>query len=153
MYPIVLTLHSIVRWAVVILGVIAVVRAFIGWFGGRQWQQLDDRLGLGFTTVLDINLLLGLLLYFFLSPITTGAFKDFGAAMGNSSVRFFAVEHIFIMIVAVVLAHIGRSRAKKATDDRSKFKRTAIFFGLAMLAVMAAIPWPFLASGAGRGWF
>ncbi|MEZ4768856.1 MAG: hypothetical protein R2844_10585 [Caldilineales bacterium] len=152
MYPIVLSLHSIVRWAVVILGVIAVVRAFIGWFGGRQWQQLDDRLGLGFTTALDINLLLGLLLYFFLSPITTGAFKDFGAAMGNSSVRFFAVEHIFIMIVAVVLAHIGRSRSRKAADDKGKFKRAAIFFGLAMLAVIAAIPWPFMSQWASRGW-
>ena len=56
------------------------------------------------------------------------------------------------MIVAVVLAHIGRSRSKKATDDRGKFKRAAIFFGLAMLAVLLAIPWPFLAAGAGRGW-
>ena len=108
MYSLALSLHSIVRWLVVIIGVIAVVRAFIGWFGGRQWQQLDDRLGLGLTTTLDINLLLGLLLYFFWSPITTGALKDFGAAMGNSSVRFFAVEHIFVMILAVVLAHIGR---------------------------------------------
>ena len=152
MDQIVLSLHSIVRWAVVILGVIAVVRAFIGWFGGRQWQQLDDRLGLGFTTVLDINLLLGLLLYFFFSPITTNAFKDFGAAMGNSSVRFFLAEHLFIMIIAVVLAHIGRSRSKKAGDDKSKFKQAAIFFVLAMLAILAAIPWPFLATGAGRGW-
>ena len=86
------------------------------------------------------------------SPITTGAFKDFGAAMGNSSVRFFAVEHIFIMIVAIVLAHVGRSLSKKAADDKSKFKRAAIFFTLSMLAVLAAIPWPFMAAGAGRGW-
>lgn len=141
MDQLVLSLHSIVRWAVVIVGVIAVVRAFIGWFGGRQWQQLDDRLGLGFTSVLDINLLLGLLLYFFFSPLTTNAFKDFGAAMGNSSVRFFLVEHSLVMIVAVVLAHIGRSRSKKASEDKSKFKQAAIFFGVAMLAVLAAIPW------------
>ena len=152
MYPFVLSLHSIVRWLVVIFGVIAVVRAFVGWFGGRQWQQLDDRLGLGFTTAMDINLLLGLLLYFLLSPITTGAFKDFGAAMSNGSVRFFAVEHILIMIVAVVLAHIGRARSKKAGDDKSKFKQAAIFFGLAIVAVLLAIPWPFMSQWAGRGW-
>jgi len=141
MYPLVLSLHSIVRWAVVIVGVIAVVRALIGWFGGRQWKQLDDRLGLALTSVLDINLLLGLLLYFFLSPLTTNAFKNFGAAMGNSSIRFFLVEHSVVMIVAVVLAHIGRSRSKKASEDKSKFKQAAIFFGVAMLAVLAAIPW------------
>ncbi len=141
MYPLVLSLHSIVRWAVVIVGVIAVVRALIGWFGGRQWKQLDDRLGLALTSVLDINLLLGLLLYFFLSPLTTNAFKNFSAAMGDSSVRFFLVEHSVVMIVAVVLAHIGRSRSKKASEDKSKFKQAAIFFGVAMLAVLAAIPW------------
>lgn len=141
MYPFVLSLHSIVRWLVVIIGVIAVARAFIGWLGGRQWQQLDDRLGLGFTTILDINLLLGLLLYFFLSPVTTGAFKDFGAAMSDSNARFFAVEHISVMIVAIIVAHIGRSRSKKATEDKSKFKQAAIFFGLAMLLVLLAIPW------------
>lgn len=141
MYPFVLSLHSIVRWLVVIIGVIAVARAFIGWLGGRQWQQLDDRLGLGFTTILDINLLLGLLLYFFLSPVTTSAFKDFGAAMSDSNARFFAVEHISVMIVAIIVAHIGRSRSKKATEDKSKFKQAAIFFGLAMLLVLLAIPW------------
>ncbi len=151
MHPLVLTLHSIVRWAVVIFGVIAVVRAFIGWFGNRQWQSLDDRLGMGFVTALDINLVLGLLLYF-LSPITRSAFSDFGAAMGNSSVRFFLAEHLVVMLVAIALAHIGRSRAKKAADDRSKFKQAAIFFGLAFLAVLLAIPWPFMVKFAGRGW-
>lgn len=146
-----LSLHSIVRWAIVIIGVIAVVRAFIGWFGGRQWQQLDDRLGLGFTTAMDINLLLGLLLYF-LSPLTRSALQDFGAAMGNSALRFFAVEHALLMVIAVVLAHIGRARSKKAGDDRSKFKQAAIFFGLAIVAVFLAIPWPFMSQWAGRGW-
>lgn len=146
-----LSLHSIVRWAIVIIGVIAVVRAFIGWFGGRQWQQLDDRLGLGFTTTMDINLLLGLLLYF-LSPLTRSALQDFGAAMGNSALRFLAVEHALLMVIAVVLAHIGRARSKKAGDDRSKFKQAAIFFGLAIVAVFLAIPWPFMSQWAGRGW-
>ena len=153
MYSLVLTLHSLVRWAIVIVGVIAVVRAWIGWRGGKPWAQLDDRLGLTFTSVMDLNLLLGLLLYFVVSPITTGALKDMGAAMDNSSVRFFAVEHILVMIIAVVVAHIGRSRAKKAATDPGKHKQAAIFFTTAMVLVLLAIPWPFLATGAGRGWF
>jgi hypothetical protein len=141
MYDLVLTLHSLVRWAIVILGVVAVVRAFLGWRGNKPWAQLDDRLGLGFTSAMDLNLLLGLLLYFVLSPITTGAFQDFGAAMGNSDVRFYAVEHILVMIIAVVVAHIGRARSKKAASDQGKFKQAAIFFTVAMLLVLLAIPW------------
>lgn len=152
MHSLVVTLHSLVRWAIVIVGIVAVVRAWIGWRGGRSWAQLDDRLGLGFTTAMDLNLLLGLLLYFVVSPITTGALKDMGAAMGNSVTRFFAVEHILVMLVAVVVAHIGRSRSKKATTDAGKFKQAAIFFTVALVLVLLAIPWPFLAAGAGRGW-
>ena len=153
MYPLVLTLHSLVRWAIVIVGVVAVVRAFMGWRGGKPWAQLDDRLGLGFTSTMDLNLLLGLLLYFVLSPITTGALRDMGAAMGNSALRYFAVEHILIMIIAVVVAHIGRSRSKKAASDTGKHKQAAIFFAISLVLVFLAIPWPFMSAGAGRGWF
>ncbi len=153
MYELVLTLHSLVRWAIVIVGIVAIVRAFMGWRGGKPWAQLDDRLGLGFTSVMDLNLLLGLLLYFVLSPITTGAFRDMGAAMSAPTIRFFAVEHILVMIIAVVVAHIGRSRSKKAADDAGKFKQAAIFFTISMVLVLLAIPWPFLSAGAGRGWF
>lgn len=152
MDSLVLTLHSLVRWAIVIVGVIAVVRAWIGWRGGKPWAQLDDRLGLGFTTVMDLNLLLGLLLYFVFSDITRAALQNFGAAMSNPAQRFFAVEHILIMIIAVVVAHVGRSRSKKAPSDSGKFKQAAIFFTVAMVLVLLAIPWPFLTAGTGRGW-
>lgn len=152
MYNLVLTLHSLVRWIIVGVGLAAVVVAWIGWRGGRAWRPLDDRLGLGFTTAMDLNLLLGLLLYFVFSPLTAHALRDFAAAMSDSYLRFFAVEHIGVMVVAVVLAHIGRARSKRAKGDAAKFKQAAIFYTLALVAVLAAIPWPFLAAGAGRGW-
>lgn len=146
MYPFVLGLHNIIRWAVLILGLLAIVRAFLGWTGKKPWTGLDNRLGLFFTISLDVQLLLGLLLYGVLSPITTGAFADFGAAMSDPSARFWLVEHIFTMVVAVVLAHVGRSLSKKAPTDVAKHQRAAIFFTLALLLVLAGIPWsrPFL---------
>ena len=73
--------------------------------------------------------------------------------MGNSALRYFAVEHILIMIIAVVVAHIGRSRSKKAANDTGKHKQAAIFFAISLLLVFLAIPWPFMSAGAGRGWF
>jgi len=141
MYPIVLTLHNLVRWVVVILAVAATVRAFIGWFGKKEWTALDNRLGVLFSSSMDVQLLLGLLLYFFLSPITRAALKNFGAAMSNSELRFFAVEHVTVMFAAVVLAHIGRMLSKKATEATAKHRLAAILFGLAILAIVSAIPW------------
>jgi len=152
MYDLVLSLHSIVRWIALIAGIVAVVRAFMGWFGNRSWVQLDDRLGLIFTSVMDLQLLLGLLLYFFLSPLTKAALQNFGAAMSDSTLRYFAVEHILIMIIAVVLAHVGRSMAGKAQEPVKKHQRAALWFGLSVLLMLLAIPWPFLAAGAGRPW-
>ena len=92
MYPFLLTLHSLLRWVVVILGVIAVVRGFMGWRGNRPWTQTDNRVGLGFVTSLDVQLLIGFLLYVVFSPMTTAALRDFGGAMGNSVLRFYAVS-------------------------------------------------------------
>lgn len=141
MYPLFLILHSLARWAVVILGVVATVRAFMGWYGKKDWVKVDDRLSLFFTISMDVQMLLGLVLYIFLSPMTQVAFMDFGAAMRTPELRFFAVEHITMMIVAVVLSHVGRALAKKADNPTVKHQRTAIFFALTILAVLLAIPW------------
>ena len=140
MYPIVLSLHNLVRWVVVILAVAATVRAFIGWFGKKEWTALDNQLGVLFSSSVDVQLLLGLLLYF-LSPITGTALKNFGVAMSNPELRFFAVDHVTVMFVAVILAHVGRTLSKKAAEATSKHRLAAIFFGLAILAIASAIPW------------
>ena len=144
-----LTLHSLVRWVVVIAAVAAVGQAWWGWLGKREWTPLADRLGMIFTISLDVQVLLGIVLYFF-GPTMRAVFPDFGAAMQTAGLRFFAVEHVALMLVAVVIAHIGRARARRAEDSQTKYRRTALFFGAAVLIILVAIPWPFL--GYGRPW-
>jgi hypothetical protein len=152
MYGLVLTLHSILRWAVLIVGLAAIIRAFVGWFGNRGWEQLDERLGLIYTSVMDLQLLLGLLLYFVLSPLTRAALQDFGGAMANSVLRFWSVEHLLLMIIAVILAHLGRSLSRRTEAAKGKHQRAAILFTLSLLAVLITIPWPFMANFADRPW-
>lgn len=139
-YTFTLSLHSITRWVVLIIALIAIGRAFYGWLSKKEWQKLDTQLGLAFTISLDIQVTLGLILYIVLSPFTTAAFQNFGAAMSNKELRFWAVEHISIMIIAAVLAHVGNALAKKASGQ-AKFQRAAIFFTLTLLTIAAAIPW------------
>jgi predicted membrane channel-forming protein YqfA (hemolysin III family) len=90
---------------------------------------------------MDLQLLTGLVLYFFLSPITKLAMSDFGAAMKNSDLRFYAVEHFAMMLIAVVLVHIGRAKSKKAKTDQGKFKIASIFFLIASIIMVVSIPW------------
>lgn len=150
MYPFLLTLHNILRWLIVITAVVALVRMYSGWLGKKAWTKADDRAGLWFTMMLDIQLLVGLLLYFVFSP-TTLSFLSGQAGMSNGLVRYFAVEHLLMMLIAVVVAHVGRSMSKKATTDAGKFKRGAIWFSIAVLLILAAIPWPFMPVS--RPWF
>lgn len=140
-YNIVLALHNIMRWVVVIGGIIAAVRALYGWLANRPWRSLDNQLGLLFTVSMDIQVLLGLILYFVLSPITSENLSNIGELMADAGARFYLVEHSLIMIIALGLAHAGRSLSKKAEGDTRKHMRAAIFFTLAILLVLALIPW------------
>ena len=147
MYAAFLLIHSTLRWIVLILALVALARAIRGVASRRQWESADQSIGAWFTGSVDLQLLLGLVLYFFLSPFTREAFGDFGAAMRNAPLRFFAVEHITGMIIAVALVHIGRARTKKAADADSRHKSALIFFGLALVIMLGSIPWPGMPGG------
>lgn len=152
LYRILLSLHSILRWVVLLLALFTIIRSLTGMTRKRPWERMDQQASLWFVSSLDLQFLVGLILYFFLSPITQTALQNFGGAMGNSSVRFFAVEHILMMFIAVVLAHIGRGRAKRLENRVAKHRTILIFTALALLLILVAIPWPFLDPAIARPW-
>lgn len=141
MYNYFLFTHNLFRWLVLVLLLFALVLAFIGWFGKNGWTKRDNLTGILLTITMDIQLLLGLVLYFFLSPITKVAFSDFGAAMKNSEIRFYAVEHLLLMIIAVVLVHFGRRSTKKSEPAWKRHRAAMIWYGTALVLILTAIPW------------
>jgi len=124
---------------------ITLTKYLAGWLGNKPWKRADNILGIAVTTLMDLQLVTGFTLYFFLSPITQIALSDFGAAMKNPDLRFYAVEHLSLMLIAVVLVHFGRSKSKSAKTDEGKFKAGSIFFLIALMVIFAAIPWSRLA--------
>jgi len=151
MYSGLLHTHNFMRWVVLALAIYAGVRYLIGWQQNKNFTRGDDSVGLMFIAAMHTQLLIGLVLYFFLSPITKAFFESEGA-MGDRVLRFWGVEHILAMVVAVALAQVGRTLSKKSQVHRLKFKRGAIFYLLALLIMLAMIPWPFL-EDIGRPWF
>jgi hypothetical protein len=138
MYATALIVHSLLRWVVILLGAWAVLSALPGRQSpGRPVPALP---GLLFSVALDIQMLVGLLIYVFLSPVTMAAMQEMGAAMKDGAWRFWAVEHPALMILAVVFAHLGRPRRAGASPGRRAF----VWFGLALLAILLATPWPFM---------
>jgi len=141
MYTGFLHLHDVLRWLLLVSLVVTLAKYLAGWLGNHSWKKTDNILGIVFTSLMDLQLLTGLVLYFFLSPLTKIAFSDFGAAMKNADLRFYAVEHFAMMLIAVILVHIGRAKSKKAKTDQGKFKIASIFFLIAMVLMVAGIPW------------
>ena len=150
MYLAALLIHSWLRWLALIAGVGATFAAFSARSGAPQQPKGlpgAERWGLIFMIALDVQMLLGLLLYGMLSPYTAAAMNDFGAAMRDPVLRFWAVEHFTMMLAAVVLVHVGRVLARKTDDVDKKRKRFLVCFGLAVLLMLLGMPWPGLASG------
>lgn len=86
------------------------------------------------------QILLGIVLYF-VSPITKNAMEDFGAAMRESAIRFYAVEHVLTMILAAVAITIGNSKAKKATTGKKAYNSILLYFTIALILILIRIPW------------
>jgi len=143
MYEFILAVHNIIRWVALVLGFLAVLRAFIGWFGKHAWIPADPKIGMFFTSTIDIQLLLGLVLYIFFSPFALQAIRSLGfsAVMSQPDYRFFALEHAFYMLLAVVFAHLGNALPKKVEHAVDKHRRAAIWFGLAFLVILLGMPW------------
>ena len=146
MHRALLTAHSLNRWLVVVLLLVVLGGGVVGWLRGREWSRRDDLTGRLLIIVLDVQLLLGLALYA-VSPIVRAGWSDLGAAMGNRVLQFWTVEHAPTMILAIVIVHVGRVRARRADTDVRRFRVTTISVAVATLLILAGIPWPFLETG------
>jgi hypothetical protein len=141
MYIAALFIHSWFRWLVFAAGLWLLVAAIRGFHRGALWSARDERANVIFLAVLDLQVLIGLLLYFALSPVVSAAHANMGAAMKDATLRFFAVEHIITMLIAVAVAHIGRVRAKKKLGP-GRYRTTLVFQTLWLILTLLSIPWP-----------
>ncbi|MDZ7805751.1 MAG: cytochrome B [Gracilimonas sp.] len=146
MYTGLLHAHSGLRWILLVLIVWAIIKAVSGWMGQKEYQKSDRISALLALIFTHIQLLIGLVLYF-ISPKVS--FES--GVMESSVLRFYTVEHITMMIIAIALITFGFSSAKRLQDSLDKHKRVAITYGIGLLITIASIPWPF--RGLGSGWF
>lgn len=147
-------LHSVLRWLLLIVLIVAVFKAFMGMQSKSAFSDSDNKSGLLLTILVDTQLLLGLVLYF-MGPWGLKNIQNQGMAvvMKDGFQRFFAVEHILMMLIAIILIHIGRAKSKKAVDDLTKHKTAFWYYFIALLLILASIPWPFRAGFESLGWY
>ena len=133
--------HNILRWVIVLLAIYALFRLITGWVSKKSWTLKDQKSVTYLVISLDLQLIFGLLLYFVFSDITKAAFADFGSAMSNQVLRFFTLEHSLMMAAGIVLVHLANTVGKKNLPDQKKWTRVTIMIGVALLLILAGIPW------------
>ena len=152
MYTGLLHLHNLLRWVILILLVINIIRHLSSI--NNPFTALDKKLGLWLMIAAHTTLLLGLYQYF-----TGGSgfayIQQYGIAtvMGDSTYRFWAVEHISGMIIAILLITFGKGVARKQLSDTQKHKKSAVFFIAALIIILAVVPWPGREEGIRRSIF
>lgn len=150
-YQISLFLHSWNRWLILVAGILVIATAIKGLTGKLEYSPFQRRWALIFMSSLHLQLLVGLLMYFVLSPVTMQALNDFGTAMKDSVLRFWAVEHAFVNILAIVVAQVGSIAVKRSNLSAVKHKKTLIWTGIALILILAMIPMGMM--GVERPWF
>jgi len=141
MYYTLLLLHSAVRWLVLTSLLTALYRAVTGYAGNKPFSTLDDSIRHWTATIAHIQLILGITIYF-QSPVVKYAVAESQSALVTDH-SFFKYIHISLMLLSVVLITIGSAIAKRKDTDREKFQTMLIWFGLALIIIFMAIPWPF----------
>ncbi len=136
MYKILLGFHSGFRYIVLVLIVLAIIMAVVGLFSKKPYTETNRKVNLFTLISAHIQLLVGIALYF-VSPLVK--YADMGNAMKDSMTRYWTVEHLVMMLFAIILITVGYSRSKKALDALNKHRAIAIYYGLAILVILAAV--------------
>ncbi|MEN9941098.1 MAG: hypothetical protein RLZZ321_604 [Bacteroidota bacterium] len=135
--------HSGLRWIALVLLLLAIYNAFTA----KEYEKKHRLVNMFAMISLHTQLLIGLALYF-----TSDKVQFIEGWMKSPLLRFYGMEHLAGMLIAIVLVTIGHSKSKKATESSDKFKAIKRWYVLALILILAFIPWPFR-TVLGAGWF
>lgn len=138
MYTTLKFLHSYWAYLVLLVVVLASLNAIFGTLKKREYEAKDFRISLFALIVTHIQLLLGIILFVFANDFGE---NSMGEIMKDAGLRMRNVEHPLTMFIAAMLITIGYSKHKKNRTSLGKLKVLAITYTLALIAMLAMIPW------------
>jgi len=134
LYSFLLHLHSGFRYIVLLLVLLAIIRAWLGWLGKVTYSESHRKLNLFALISVHTQLLIGFVLYF-VSPFVT-----FGSnTMKDATTRYWTVEHLTGMLIAIIFVTVGHARSKRGAASAAKHKSIAIFYTLALIIITVVI--------------
>jgi len=134
-------LHSGWAYIALLVLIVAVINAAMGFFSGKEFKQKDLRIPLFTLIVFHLQLIIGLIGYYTSNYYDTMRSVGMGEVMKQPELRLMLVEHPIMMILAIILITMGFSKHKKQLTDKGRFKTILLYYGIALLLVLSRIPW------------
>ncbi len=142
MYLRLLFTHSCLRWVVLIVLIYSIYRFSIAKIYKKTFSKTDQLFSQLTDKLIQLQLVIGIVLYI-VSPLLSGFWKQDEKFSEYTDQQFFGIIHAIMMFIAVSLISAGIALSKREFSDNMKYKKLIIFFGLALLIILIAIPWPF----------
>lgn len=139
-YATLLAVHSDLRWLVLLAGLAAIAAAVIGLIKKVSFAPLGRVAGLLYVSLMDTQVLIGILLWF-PSPYVRAFLTNPGEGMKQHDCRFFVMEHSVMMLLALILAHIGAVRSRRASGAGAAYATALKWYAASLILVLAGIPW------------
>ncbi len=142
MYTTLLTLHTLIRWLVLISLIYAIFSASRGYFKNKLFSKSVNAIRHWTATIAHVQLVIGVILYT-QSPVVNYFWTGSATRLPHLEVSFYGFVHILFMLTAIIVLTIGSARAKRRPTDKQKYKTMFIWFSVALILIFMAIPWPF----------
>jgi hypothetical protein len=139
MYSYILIPHIIISILLLLVVLFVLIRSFLGFFSKVNFSKfIDINIPIFAVSLLYLELILGMMLYaIHINELSTLVSQE--NANSYFSARFWAVEHTILMMFAIVFGHLGLVYAKNLEEDKSKFQKNFLYFGLSFLLIIFSV--------------
>ena len=133
-------LHSFMPYLLLAVLIMALIKSFVAYRNNQPHTEAHRKNGLIVLILAHLQFTIGCILYF-VSPMSTQGLSDMGAAMKDTTLRLYALEHPLMMIIAIVFITMAYSKSKKDISDQLKQKVKSIYYLIALVLILSRIPW------------
>ena len=139
LYTFVFKIHIYISTITLLSGILTQVLSIQGWIKKRDYTRFDQWSSLIFNIGLYLQLILGFIIYFTLRTSLEGAMWEIPDTENDASLRFWAIEHIALMIFALFLTQMGRVFIKRTAQPIRIFKASVFYYGTALLLILFSL--------------
>ena len=138
-YSVAFKIHIFISSITLLAGIFTIALTIQGMITKREYGKRDFALSVIFNVALYFQLILGFLIYYLLRSTLEGPLWEVPDTQNDASLRFWAIEHIALMIFALFLTQLGRVYIKRSKGPSRKFRASLFYFGTSLLLILFSV--------------